>query len=107
MSDIALSWPTWLLLAPLLLPWLAVPGALLAGYVGYRRRLGAPLVLAAAIAGTFALPWAVLLGAYARDRARELGTAAQAGLWLGGGVLAVVLVIAALSRAGSRSRARR
>ncbi|HYP87416.1 MAG TPA: hypothetical protein VEQ59_04670 [Polyangiaceae bacterium] len=109
MSDIGLPWSAVALLAPLLLPWLAVPGALLAGACYYRRRHNLYVALLAGLGGAFALPWVLLLAlfGYAALRARlsELTPLQRGGLLLGAGVVSVVLVLAAVSRAQSRRRA--
>jgi hypothetical protein len=108
MFDIGLSWFDLALLSPLILPWLAVPGALLAGYIAQRRRRNPYVSLGAAALGCFALPWAVLAAAFVLDRGRSalsrLGGAGAGALLLGAAVGIVLLVLLGVSRAGARRR---
>jgi hypothetical protein len=109
MFDIELSWFDLALLAPVILPWLAGPAALLAGYLCYRRRRNLYAALAAAAVAAFAVPGACLLGAHVLDRARAtlagLGAAGRGLLLLGTAIVIVALVLLGVSRAGSRPRA--
>lgn len=109
MSDIELSWIDLALLAPVILPWLALPAAVLGGYFYYRRRRNLYASLGAAALAGFVVPWAGLLGAQGIDRARAgiagLGGAGRGALLLGAAVAVVALVLLGVSRAGARRRA--
>jgi hypothetical protein len=109
MSDIELSWFDVALLAPVILPWLALPAAVLGGYIYYRRVRNLYASLGAAALSGFVVPWACLLAAHGVDRARaalaRLGGAGRGALLLGAAVVIVALVLLGVSRAGSRRRA--
>ena len=61
MFDISIPWSVILLMAPILMPWLSIPAALLAGYGWYRRKKTFYTALVVAVAGAFLAPWTLLL----------------------------------------------
>lgn len=107
MSDITIPWSVILCMAPILMPYLSIPGALLAGFGWYRRNKSFYAALVAAVVGAFALPWAGLAvivtgqGLSAWTTSSPLGKGAVALIVL----LALAgLVMAGASYAGSRRR---
>jgi hypothetical protein len=60
MFDISIPWSVILWMAPILMPYLSIPGALLAGFAWYRRNKSVYAALLAAVVGAFGLPWAGL-----------------------------------------------
>jgi hypothetical protein len=104
MFDISIPWSVILLMAPILLPALSIPSALLAGYGWYRRKKNFYAALAAAVAGAFLAPWSLLLVVAVFEQLSHASPLAIAVLGLllllaiGGGVLWGV------SHAGSRRR---
>lgn len=107
MFDIDLPWQVLLPLGPVLLPWAALPGALLAAYACFRRFRSGWLALGAALLGAFAAPWLVMAAAFVLDRASALGPLGEALALVGAVLSSVVVVLVALNRAGSRRRAGR
>ena len=108
MFDIDIPWSVVLLMAPILLPWLSIPGALLCGWLGFRRHKNVFWALLALVVGAFGVPWAFLLGLLLLEtlegRAQRL-SALGLGALFGLGCLAIVgLVLWGVNRAGTRAR---
>ena len=104
MLDISIPWSVILWMAPILMPFLSIPGALLAGYGWYRRKNNFYAALVAAVAGAFLVPWTVLLVALVSDQFTHASPLAIAVLCLL--VLLVIggLVLWGVGHAGSRRR---
>ena len=103
MFDISIPWSVILLMAPILMPWLSIPAALLGGYGWYRRKRNFYAALVAAFVATFAAPWALLLVAGLVDRSSHLSPRAVGVLWLLGVLLIVGVVLWGVGRAASRN----
>ena len=101
MPDLSLPWTIWLLLPYLVAPFWALGGALLGGWLGFRkwRRLGRALLCA--LAGSMAVPWLALLGAGAVEGP---GGGARA---IGLGFVLCLATLGAVLWAVSRARTRR
>src|SRR5690349_21159489 len=104
MPDISIPWSVILSMAPILMPFLSIPGALLAGYGWYRRKKNFYAALVAAVAGAFLAPWTLLLVALMFDQFTHASPLAIAVLGLL--VLLVIggLVLWGVGHAGSRRR---
>jgi hypothetical protein len=110
MFDISIPWSVILLMAPILMPFLSIPGALLAGFGWYWRKKSFYAALVAAVVGAFAAPWAALLVIATVERLKAWSDEATP-LLIGAawvvGVLAIVgLVLWGASHADSRRRGR-
>ena len=104
MFDISIPWSVILLMAPILMPYLSIPGAMLAGYGWYRRRKNFYTAVVAAAAGAFLAPWTVLLLAGLLD---TLSHASSLGLAVLGLLVLLAIggaVLWGVSHAGSRRR---
>jgi hypothetical protein len=107
MFDISIPWSVILWMAPILMPYLSIPGALLAGFGWYRRKKNVYTALLACLVGAFALPWtglAVIVtaqGLSAWTISTPLGKAALA---LTVSIALAGVVIWGASYAGSRRR---
>jgi hypothetical protein len=104
MFDISIPWSAILLMAPILMPFLSIPGALFAGLVWYRRKRSFYTALLAALIGAFALPWALLLLALLPQGLRDLTPLSQGALAFLALLAIVGLVLWGTSHAGSRRR---
>jgi hypothetical protein len=111
MSDISIPLSALLWMAPIVMPYLSIPAAFVAGYVWYRRSKNVYAALVAAVVAAFLVPWSVLFVLVTGAQAVEAWTILTP---LGKGVLALLvalvlvgLVIWGASYAGSRSRGRR
>ena len=108
MFDISIPWSVILLMAPILLPFLSIPGALFAGVGWYRRKKNFFVALVAAVVGAFAAPWAALLVITVVEELTawsERATPVMIGTAWAVGVLSIVgLVLWGASHAGSRRR---
>lgn len=105
MSDIGFDWFDVLLMGPMIVPWLALPAALVAGWLAYRKTRSLSAGIVGAFAGLFAGPGALFALAFLLDRlgAATDGGAVLAGVVLGTfGVAALVLWVVRL--AGERAR---
>jgi len=102
MFDISIPWSVILLMAPVLLPFLSIPGALLSGYGWYRRKKNFYAALVAAVVGAFVPCWALLLAALAFDKLRELSQLGKVALAFVSVTAIVGLVLWGVGRAGSR-----
>jgi hypothetical protein len=104
MFDISIPWSVILLMAPILMWFVSIPGALLAGYGWYRRKKNFYAALVAAVAGAFLAPWSLLLVAGAFDALTHASPLAIAAL----GLLVLLalggVVLWGVSHAGSRKR---
>jgi|GEM_PF-5124235 len=105
MPAISIPWSVVLLMAPILMPYVSVPSALVGGYAWYRRNRSFYGALLAAVVGGFAVPWAVLAiivlaqGVSGTMTPLSRGLLALLGLFGIGG-----LVSWGVSHAGSRRR---
>jgi hypothetical protein len=107
MSDISIPWSVVLWLAPILMPYVSIPGALLAGLGWYRRRKNLYTALLSAVVGAFVLPWTVLLVVMLAERVSAWAMLTPPGKALLGllGLLAIAgLVLWGASHAGARRR---
>jgi hypothetical protein len=107
MVDISIPWSVILWMAPILMPYLSIPGALLAGFGGYRRKRNFYVALVAAVVGAFALPWtalAVIVTAQRLSVGTMLTPLAKVLLALTALMALAGLVIWGASHAGSRRR---
>lgn len=104
MLDISIPWSVILLMAPILMWFVSIPGALLAGYGWYRRKKNFYAALVAAVAGAFLAPWSLLLVAWVLEQFTHASPLAIAVLGLL--VLLVMggLVLWGVGHAGSRRR---
>jgi hypothetical protein len=107
MFDISIPWSVILWMAPSLMPYLSIPGALLAGYGWYRRRKNFYAALVAAVAGAFLVPWMGLLVAALFDWSARVSLAGKVVLGLAALLSIGGLVLWGAMYAGSRNRARR
>jgi len=108
MFDISIPWSVILLMAPILMPFLSIPGALFAGFAWYRRKRSFYAALVAAVVGAFVPPWAALLavgivGAL-QDWSAHAARLATGAVWLIGALAIVGSVLWGTSHAGSRRR---
>lgn len=104
MFDIDIPWSVVLWMAPVLLPWASIPGALACAFWAFRWRRNVFLALGGLVLGAFALPWAVLLGAFVVDATKQLSALRATALLAALGVVIVTLVLWGVSRAGKRSQ---
>lgn len=107
MFDISIPWSVILWMAPILMPFLSIPGALLAGYGWYRRTKNFYAALVAAVAGAFLAPWTVLLAAALLDWTGHVSLVGKVVLGLVALLSTGGLVLWGAMHAGSRSRDRR
>jgi hypothetical protein len=107
MFDISIPWSVILWMAPILMPYLSIPGALLAGFAWYRRQKSVYTALLAATGGAFALPWtglAVIVTAQELSAWTMLTPLGKAALALTVLLALAGLVIWSASHAGARRR---
>ena len=104
MFDISIPWSVILLMAPILMPFLSIPGALLAGYGWYRRKRNFYAALIAAVVGAFVPCWGWLLLAAGFDQLAHVSLLGKTAL----GVIVVLAIVGlvgwGVSHAGSRRR---
>jgi len=103
MFDISIPWSVVLLMAPIFMPWLCIPAALLASVGWYRRKRNLYSALLAAFVATFAAPWTLLLAAAVFGWSRHLSPLSTGVLGVLGVLASVGLVLWAVHRAGSRN----
>jgi hypothetical protein len=104
-SDIGFDWIDVLLMGPVIVPWLALPAAVLAGWLAYRKTHRVSVSIAGAFAGLFAGPGALFAFAFLLDRlgASGDGSVILVALALGAfGIAALILRVVHL--AGERAR---
>jgi hypothetical protein len=102
MSDISLPWPIYFLVAYLVTPYWALIGALIGAALAYRRTRSLAKAALWARLGSQLLPWFLFLVVGSWDEGG--GTTRAVGLTFLLAVAAVVAVLVAVSRAGSRPR---
>ncbi|HEX2869677.1 MAG TPA: hypothetical protein VHP33_00445 [Polyangiaceae bacterium] len=107
MLDISIPWSVILMMAPILMPFLSIPGALLAGYGWYRRKKNFYAALVAAVAGAFLAPWMGLLVAALLDWSARVSLVGKVVLGLVALLSIGGLVLGGAMYAGSRNRQRR
>ena len=108
MPAISIPWSVILLMAPILMPFLSILGALFAGFGWYRRKRNFYAALVAAVVGAFGLPWAALVVIALVERlspwSDHLTPLGKGALWFVGALAIVGLVLVGASHAGSRRR---
>ena len=108
MFDISIPWSVILWMAPILMPYLSIPGAVFAGFGWYRRNRRFYAALVAAVVGAFAVPWVALLliaTVEALTGWTHHATPLLIGVaWVTGALAIVGLVLWGASHAGSRRR---
>jgi hypothetical protein len=108
MFDISIPWSVILWMAPILMPFLSIPGAVLAGFGWYRRSRSFYSALVAAAVAAFAVPWAALLLIATVEALTGWSNHATPLLigvaWVAGALVIVGLVLWGASHAGSRRR---
>ena len=108
MFDISVPWSVILWMAPILMPYLSIPGAVFGGFGWYRRNRSFYAALGAAVVGAFAVPWAALLLVATVEALTRWSHHASPLLigaaWVAGALALVGLVLWGASYAGSRRR---
>jgi hypothetical protein len=105
MSDIGFDWIDVLLLGPLIVPWLAVPAALVAGWLAYRKARRLSVGIAGAFVGLFAGPAVLFALWFVLGQMHTLGDgSARLTALVLGALAAAALILWVVHLAGARAR---